>query len=201
MWYVTGGGCLFMNSGIYKILHKDSGRCYIGSAENIEDRWNKHRWMLENGRHDNVHLQRAWVLYGPDAFEFLVINNVPIEDLLTTEQYWIDKYNSIDPRYGFNICSVAGTRRHVPQSLETRQKISAAQFGRKHKPETILKMKSHIGSSKAGAKLTEKIVMDIKVSLKSGVTHKSIANKYGVSRSTITEISRGSNWGHIKVPA
>lgn len=47
------------------------GKMYIGSASVIHDRLIHHRWCLNNGRHENNHLQNAWDKYGEDNFRFV----------------------------------------------------------------------------------------------------------------------------------
>jgi predicted XRE-type DNA-binding protein len=51
--------------------------------------------------------------------------------------------------------------------------------------------------------LTNAIVQNIKQDLKSDTTHgsgKKIAEKYGISRSTVSDIKKGKTWSHILLP-
>lgn len=80
-------------SGVYLILHKTSGTCYIGSAaRRIYSRWGEHRYALHNNIHRNKHLQSAWNKYGEKAFAWMVLENVLSENVLEREQYWCDLY-------------------------------------------------------------------------------------------------------------
>lgn len=45
--------------------------------------------------------------------------------------------------------------------------------------------------------LKEDEVLQIKLLLKEGVTHKCIANRYGVARETVTQINTGRSWGWL----
>lgn len=80
------------SSGIYTITHTASGKAYVGSARSIQRRWKRHITDLNCERHHSVKLQRAWAKYGADAFQFLIVEAVEVEDdLVRREQYWIDR--------------------------------------------------------------------------------------------------------------
>jgi hypothetical protein len=64
------------------------------------------------------------------------------------------------------------------------------------------KMRDETPNIKKGLKLTVTQVKQIKVLLgnpKRKLTHKQIAEKYGISEMAITRIKRGENWSHVKV--
>lgn len=70
--------------GIYTVTNVVSGTVYVGQARNIRKRWEVHRCTLENDKHRNGYLQRAWNKYGAAAFRFEVLvdlSNVPKDDL------------------------------------------------------------------------------------------------------------------------
>src|SRR5580704_3526986 len=135
-------------SGIYSITHTASGRVYIGSSANAPKRVRFHMRNLFAGTHWNAHLQRAWDLYGEEAFLFTVEEIVKDPSkLLEREQAWIDAMKSSDPEHGFNLCPVAGTRAgskqpaswvrmikklHTgkPKSIQQRARMSASAKGR-----------------------------------------------------------------------
>ena len=119
-----------MRSGIYSIMHIATGRFYVGSARNIRQRLSAHRSMLRAGKHHSPHLQRAWIVYGADAFRISTLELVEPDLLLEREQFWIDRLRASDPDCGFNTAAVAGTRVGVPQSPEARKKMSLAGKGR-----------------------------------------------------------------------
>lgn len=184
-------------TGIYSIIHLPSKRVYVGSAIQIARRWDTHLLMFQRNVHDNIHLQRAWNLYGSKEFAFQLLEQTNKEELIVKEQEWIDKLDASNPKLGFNLCPKAGSRLGKPHSIETIEKIRAANTGRKHRPETIEKMKSIRGSDRAATKLTEEEVVQIKYKLSKGRTHESLGKEYGVHRGTITAINRGVIWGHI----
>lgn len=93
-----------MRSGIYKITNTLTGKCYIGSAVNVEKRWREHCFALKHGTHHSQYLQRAWGKHGPEAFVFSRLIACNRENLLTYEQLCLDAYR---PEY--NILKVAGS--------------------------------------------------------------------------------------------
>ncbi len=123
-------------SGVY-MIRCATGKVYVGSAVDIAQRWRIHRWSLANSKHHSRHLQRAWDKYGPDAFEWSVLETVPIDGLTTEEakqllldreQHHIDVNNAV--RRGFNLCPKASSQLGVKYSDESRAKIKAAQNNR-----------------------------------------------------------------------
>jgi hypothetical protein len=70
-------------------------------------RWAEHRRRLRRDAHVNKHLQQAWIRYGEENFEFIVVEYVKRPCLLRAEQLWIDKTQCTDRKIGFNICPFA----------------------------------------------------------------------------------------------
>lgn len=58
--------------GIYKIVVDGIGT-YYGESDNIPRRWKIHRKQLNNGKHHNVKLRRAWKDLGALKFHFIII--------------------------------------------------------------------------------------------------------------------------------
>ncbi len=93
---------------VYAIKNTLNGHRYVGSSNCHERRFADHRKMLMAGRHHCAHLQRAWNLYGEDAFVFEAMEIVAVPSILRArEQFWTDatpkaeRYNSApDARRG-----------------------------------------------------------------------------------------------------
>lgn len=120
-------------SGIYAIVNEVNGKRYIGSAVCFRERCGHHRNLLNKGRHHCIHLQRAWLKYGSEAFRFVVLEFVAGPFLLDIEQRYIDKNKG-----GYNIAKFADApMRGRKASPETIAKMSAARTGRKRSPEAI----------------------------------------------------------------
>lgn len=119
-----------MNTGIYCIEHKESGKKYVGSASSFLGRFCGHRNLLSRGTHHSPHLQHAWNKYGEDAFEFKKLLVCSKENLLMYEQLCIDGYKACDQAFGYNVEPTASSSLGRRDSAETRAKKSAAIKGR-----------------------------------------------------------------------
>lgn len=126
-------------TGIYAIVHRESGKVYIGSAGNsFRQRWQQHKHQLRKGRHHSILLQRAWNKYSEFAFDFKILEIVPKDEwldnqyLTDVEQTWLDSTQAYDPEKGYNICPTAGSNLGVKLSEEARRNISESRKGEKH---------------------------------------------------------------------
>lgn len=129
-------------SAIYKIESKlNPKKIYIGSAVNTGQRWINHLCDLRKNKHINGRLQNHYNKYGEADLQFSILLGCEKEDLLKTEQYFIDSYNPF-----FNICRIAGSRMGTKQSDETRKKMSITRKGKPNTPEHNI----NIGKSKIG---------------------------------------------------
>lgn len=108
-----------MNSGIYLILQNSTGRHYIGSAVQLERRWDRHRADLKAERHHNQKLQRAWLKYGENDFEFQIIERCVEDRLIEREQYWLDQTMPF-----FNVLRKAYSAAGYKHSEEARAKMA-----------------------------------------------------------------------------
>lgn len=124
-------------SGIYIIKNTLNGKCYIGQAKSIGDRWYTHKSSLSRGKHHSRYLQASWNKYGQDAFVFQVLEYVKLDKELLTqkEQYWINK---LKPAY--NLAPAAGSSlgiKHPPRTEEFKERMRIRKLGFKHSKETI----------------------------------------------------------------
>jgi len=141
-----------MKTGVYVIEHRESGKKYVGSAgRSISQRWREHRCKLRKGTHHSRYLQSAWSKYGEDAFVFRIIEPCLPEHATGVEQVFIDWYKSADREFGYNILPIAGSCLGRKRTAETREKISAAQKGRKRSAEEVAKRagKKHTAEHRA----------------------------------------------------
>jgi len=120
--------------GVYQIYNKASGKSYVGATMTFAVRWTRHRSELRHGKHPNVHLQRAWSLYGEAAFEFRVLCLCSVGDLGDREAVLIAQHKALNWQNGYNHRLQVGE--WVQLSQETRDKMSRAQQGKKDSEET-----------------------------------------------------------------
>jgi group I intron endonuclease len=138
-------------SGIYRIRNTFNGAVYIGSAVRMSARWRLHLRQLRKGSHHSVRLQRAWCRYGEGSFVSEVIEAAAPGELLSREQYWLDRLRPFGAR-GYNICVTAGSRLGMRASAATRAKMSESGKGRVKSPEH----QAAITSALRGKKMSER---------------------------------------------
>lgn len=88
------GCCLDHNSCIYQIKNKINGKKYIGQTSDFQKRKNSHLSALRRGKCFNSYLQRAFDVYGEDAFEFSILEYCDVDDLDKREEFWISREGS-----------------------------------------------------------------------------------------------------------
>lgn len=129
-------------TGIYCIENIINHKKYVGQSIDIYSRWSKHKSELNNNRHFNDYLQKAWNKYGPDNFKFYTIELCDEKLLDERENYYIDFYETLDRNKGYNLMS-GGTfgRQYTEESCIKR---SQSLKGHKVSKETRLKIsKNH----------------------------------------------------------
>ena len=89
-------------SGIYKITNLNNGKCYIGQATNIPDRWRQHirRGVGAEPVTQNK-LYPAMKKEGVENFMFEVVEECGSADLTPREKYWTDFYQA--QSYGYTV--------------------------------------------------------------------------------------------------
>jgi group I intron endonuclease len=96
--------------GVYQIRNTANGKLLVGTSVNLPAILNRHRAALRMGSHQNRGLQKDWAEFGPDAFEFEVLDTLapperpdykPSDDLKALEQLWLDKLSPFGER-GYN---------------------------------------------------------------------------------------------------
>lgn len=80
-----------LNTGIYQIKNKQTGRIYIGSTNNFKKRKDQHFSELRKGRHVNRKLQTDFNTFGEDAFEFNIVEYTWRNRRLEREQFHINR--------------------------------------------------------------------------------------------------------------
>lgn len=214
---------VYKRIGIYGIKNIVNDKIYIGkTGMNFGDRWDSHKSLLRNNKHDNQYLQNAWNKYGSDSFEFIIVEECSIEELDDREKYWIKhykeqnlSYNILDGGDGFNNLGThlsEETKRKIGEknrinnlgrkhSEETKKKMSEAHKGYKPTPEAIAKTaeasRKAMQANPPLAKLTPDDVRQVRRLNEEGVKSKVIAEKFGVTYQCIRDIILGKRWSHV----
>lgn len=171
-------------SGIYKIINKVNGKYYVGSSNDIVERWRDHRRELHDGVHVNNHLQKSWKKYGRGAFKIIVVERViPIRQLLLdSEQRYLDVAKTCqDECYNMNFeASGADPNNYI------REKLRAKTLELWKNPlyaAKVSKALKGIPSHRKGKHLPEQTIQKIKNSRLRGTDNP----RFGIPRSEETK--------------
>jgi group I intron endonuclease len=181
-------------AGIYRILNKVNGKCYIGSSSDVRQRISRHKHDLKKNWHENSHLQNAWNRYGEHNFKFIILLFCKQKVLIEKEQQMIDFYSAYTK--GYNLCPAAGSCLGLKRSEESKEKMkgnvngkgnkgrvtskrtrlkqrkaklgkSSGMKGKHHSTEAKIRMSvKKIGrpSPRKGVRLSEKIILNMSLS-------------------------------------
>ena len=92
--YIDSGLC-----GIYIITNLINGKCYIGQAKDILDRWKVHKRKSTWKSHPNKALYAAFRKYGIQNFSFKIVELCEAKDLDRLEIHYIKVYDSYKNGY------------------------------------------------------------------------------------------------------
>lgn len=118
---------------IYKFTNVVNGKCYIGQSiqKNPKSRFYDHFSKSKNPNKSHFHY--ALKKYGIDKFTFEIIDSAEnLDDLNSLEQYYIQKFNSINE--GYNLRQGGDNKLHNPESIE-RMRISQKKAHARRKKE------------------------------------------------------------------
>jgi group I intron endonuclease len=90
--------------GIYKLLNRESGKCYVGQASNLRSRLSTHLRHLKNGTHPQPILRKAFAKYGPQAWEFQIVEECPRAMLTERETFHAVQHQAL--RRGYNCAPI-----------------------------------------------------------------------------------------------
>jgi group I intron endonuclease len=123
-----------MSAIIYRITNTVNGKCYVGQTiQGLVKRWRGHCYAATRG--SVTYLHKAIQKYGSVLFTVELVEETTVEQLNDRERYWIAEFQ---PAYNMTEGG-EGTRGHSP-SAEHRFKISKANNGKIHTPETRAKI-------------------------------------------------------------
>lgn len=122
-----------MLTGIYRIVNKLNGKCYIGQSIDIERRFRDHKSRSFTTKYETP-IYKAFQKYGIDNFSFEIIEECSTENLDDREIFYIAKYRSAEKKYGYNF-TFGGKGYHGTNYTEQRelwsQHIAEGKTGKK----------------------------------------------------------------------
>ncbi len=94
-----------------------------------------------------------------------------------------------------------GVYKHNPLPETQKEKIRKAMTGRRHKPETIEKIRenAHVlrGEKHSRALLTDNIVIEMREEYQKGASVAELARRYNVSMGCVHNAVRRKTWKHV----
>lgn len=194
--------CYCKVSGIYKLVI--GNKFYVGSAVNLYNRMNLHKFQLLNNKHHNILVQRKFNKIKELSYE--IIEFCDKKDLIQREQYYLDTL-----RPELNLDKFANSRfgsKLSKESIEKRNNTIKNKGGFRHSKESKLK----IGNAQLGVKRTEEVklkttgsnnpialfnnndIKNIVELLNNGMMIKDVAIKYNCNRNTIARIKTNKTY-------
>lgn len=149
--------------GIYKIVNRVTGQCYVGQSQRVKKRLKEHFRLLRWGKHTNPHLQNSYNKYGPDAFYGAVeIECSNLEELDRLETAFLQGNAWFEEPTVYNIADFAkAPMRGKRHSEEVKQRIRlgrrATTFDYRSSEYRAALSQAHMARNYADPKFMEKI--------------------------------------------
>lgn len=144
-----------MDCGVYEIVNCLNGMRYIGSSNDIRQRWRAHISSFRRGAHENPRMQNVWNKYGASVFEFRLLKRCDPHERIFFEQQYIDAGGNI---YNMNDkASIPPSQLGKQQSLEHIHRRSLAMRGNKNSVGHAPWIKGRKQSSETKSRISESI--------------------------------------------
>lgn len=117
--------------GIYQIINTVTEHRYIGYSCTIRNRCKAYLRKLNEGMHDNIYLQNAWIKYGKSVFKFEILQECEEDKLAYYEDYWAKILMVHNKYYGYNILMTDpnGKTKHSEETkLKFKQNMKGKSF-------------------------------------------------------------------------
>lgn len=149
---------------VYQIRNVISKKFYIGSSQNVYERWRKHRNKLRANKHHNPKLQASWNKHKEEAFVFEILATFEsIEDMCACEDgllqthagdplccnisLWQDapmrgRTGESHPNYGKKLTD--DVKQVIAEATRRQWEVADPRTGQKHSKETRKKISAKI---------------------------------------------------------
>lgn len=171
-----------MNAGIYKITNP-KGAIYIGQSINVDNRLNRYK-KLQCCKYQHL-LYRSFLKYGIENhnFDILVKGNFSKQELNTLENKYIIEFNSFRQKNELGLNLTSGG--------------DSTQFSDEVKNKMSVSRKRKIAEGQRNSKIKIEDISEIKKLIAYNKPLKEIGDKFGVSKSAISEIKAHRSWADI----
>lgn len=111
--------------GLYKLVNKATGQCYVGQSQRCKKRIKEHFRLLRYNKHPNQHLQNAYNKYGSENFYGEIeIECKDLKELDMLEESFLKRDAWFDEPTVYNIADFAkAPMRGKSHSDEVRERI------------------------------------------------------------------------------
>lgn len=205
--------------GIYKITNIVNGKVYVGQTINFSKRQKDHLYRLISKKHRNPYLQKAFNKYGKDNFKIELITKCEVEKLDELENHYINEYDSMNKKYGYNLVTGGNEYRVFSEDVKRRmslkkkgikftdehkKRISESRKGIVYSKEIIEKglltkkeKLVHVGEKNPNALISDDIAEKIINELIENKSVNEIADKFYVSVDVVNNILYNKSYKHI----
>ena len=191
---------------IYKVTNKINGKIYIGQTiQSVKDRWYRHCGKSGISEVESrMYLKRAILKYGKENFSVEVIEECDSTILNERERFYISYFNSYEEGYNSTIGGQDGSKPYKTPEDEEIQIISLYEYGfslreigrefdlDKATVKGILTRHNISIRDTRTYKLSHSDRETIMAEINAGASRKYIMNKYGISKSYLSQLVTGN---------
>lgn len=203
-----------MNSGIYMLRNKINNRVYIGSCDDFNGRYIKHKSDALDRRQNKI-LQADIDMYGFDNFAFEILEKIDKKNfntlnefdnyMIEKENYYMDYYNSYNPKCetnkGYNMRRAS---RIGENGRKNKRKLIGVKSNKYNKKESEKTRKRKSESKKGEKNINNKVNLEICLKIKKLIIEKTdenwskkrkrISKETGIGCRTIDRIRAGDHY-------
>lgn len=194
-----------MNGFIYKVTNKVNGKVYIGQTiQSIKDRWYRHCGKSGLSKAEmNTHFKRAILKYGKESFNIEILEEVDSSKLDEREKYYIKLYDSYNSGYNSTMGGQNGGYRHfkLTECYDEIIKLykygfSLREIGKEFRVDKatikgILIRNNIVLRTTRTYKYSQEDRIKIIQDYNNRLTREDIINKYGISRTYLSQLING----------
>ncbi len=182
---------------IYTLIHNNKP-FYIGKAKDIKSRLSSHiKYSKRKKLHTERYISKAISNNEEITIEILDSVNIGSEDYW--EIYWISQFKT----WGFKLTNMTSGgeggdywsgKKHSEETIQKLRLIRTKQLDKQKEDNIVVKC---LGESNGRSKLNADKVIEIRKLREDGYSNYKLAEKFGVSRTTIIRIVSRVLWSHI----